>query len=219
MTDLSKIYAARFEATGLSKRDRVWKILCSSYFQRIIPENSVVLDLGCGYGEFINNIKAGEKHGLDVNADSLSYLNRDVSFINVIATNMGCIEDGKFDCVFTSNFLEHLRSKKQCDLVLMHVFRVLKPGGRFIIMGPNIKYAFADYWDYYDHYLPLSHLSISEALAVAGFDLERVVPRFLPYTMNNRTPAHPILVKAYLAFPPAWRLLGKQFLVTARKPA
>jgi hypothetical protein len=51
-----------------------------------------------------------------------------------------------------------------------------------------------------------------------GFEMERVVPRFLPYTMNNATPTHELLVRAYLAIPLAWKILGKQFLVIARKP-
>ena len=31
-------------------------------------------------------------------------------------------------------------------------------------MGPNIRYLAAEYWDFYDHYLPLSHLSLEEGL-------------------------------------------------------
>ena len=38
MSDLSKTYDARFKATGLDKRHKVWKVLCASYFQNIIPE-------------------------------------------------------------------------------------------------------------------------------------------------------------------------------------
>ena len=102
---------------------------------------------------------------------------------------------------------------------MAQVKSILKPGGCFIALGPNIRYAFAEYWDYYDHYLALSHLSLAEGLSIAGFKVEKVIPRFLPYTMNNRTPAHPLLVRAYLALPLAWRFMGKQFLVTARKPS
>ena len=75
-----------------------------------------------------------------------------------------------------------------------------------------------EYWDFYDHYLPLSHLSIAEGLRMAGFRIEENIPRFLPFTMNNRAPTHDILIRTYLAIPLAWKLLGKQFLVTASKP-
>ena len=116
-----------------------------------------------------------------------------------------------------SVFLEHLRDKTECDAVLAAVRAVLKPGGRFIVMGPNIRYAYREYWDFYDHYLPLSHLSLAEGLRIAGFRVVENIPRFMPYTMNNSAPTADFLVKAYLAFPPAWRILGKQFLVTAMK--
>ena len=32
-------------------------------------------------------------------------------------------------------------------------------------------------------------------------------------------PKHPIFIRLYLACRPAWRLLGRQFLIVGRKPA
>lgn len=219
MSELSKIYEARFTSTGLSKRDKVWKVLCKTFFQKFIPSNAVVLDLACGYGEFINNIEAGMKYGADLNPDSPAHLRPEVEFHHMPATEVSSIGAGTMDVVFTSNFLEHLRSKEECDLVLGEVLKLLKPGGKFIILGPNIRYAYAEYWDYYDHYLPLSDLSLAEGLRINGFEVETVIPRFLPYTMNSSTPTQPLLVRAYLALPLAWRFMGRQFLVVGRKPS
>jgi len=56
-------------------------------------------------------------------------------------------------------------------------------------------------------------------LQQSGFEIEKVIPRFLPYTTKSALPTHPFLIKAYLKMPIFWPLLGKQFLVTARKPA
>ena len=61
MPDLQKIYAARFEQMGLDKRRRVWGILCDNYFNELIGPNQTVLDLACGYGEFINAVRAEKK--------------------------------------------------------------------------------------------------------------------------------------------------------------
>lgn len=186
-------------------------------FDHKIPDNATVLDLACGYGEFINNVKAAKKLAVDFNPDAPKYLNKDISFWHSLATDLSVVGNEVADVVFTSNFLEHLRDKKECDTVLAAVHNVLKPGGRFIIMGPNIRYAYKEYWDFYDHYLPLSHLSLAEGLRIAGFRIEENIPRFLPYTMNNSAPTADFLVKAYLATPMAWRFMGKQFLVTAAK--
>jgi SAM-dependent methyltransferase len=218
MSDVAKIYGARFLETGLAKRNRVWQTLCKYYFQKYIPPHAAVLDLACGYGEFINNIVADQKFAVDLNRDAPRYLGKDVRFFNKVASDLSDIEKDKIDVVFTSNFLEHLRDKSECDRVMKQVLEVLKPGGLFMILGPNIRYAYAEYWDYYDHYLPLSHLSLAEGLATNGFEVGTVIPRFLPYTMKNSVPTHPILIRGYLGVPLAWRFLGKQFLGFARKP-
>ncbi len=215
---LSTIYAARFSETGLDKRDRVWRELCRRYFDARVRPEDTVLDIACGYGEFVNNIRAGRRIAVDLNPDAARALAPGVEFHRTPATDLSMIETGSVDFAFTSNFLEHLPSKAVLDEVFAEVLRVLRPGGRFMILGPNIRYAYKEYWDYYDHYLPLSHLSLAEGLATAGFEVAEVIPQFLPYTMKGKTPTHPILIRAYLSLPLAWRILGKQFLVTARKP-
>jgi len=73
------------------------------------------------------------------------------------------------DIVFTSNFLEHLATKTECNKVFSEALRVLRAGGKFTVLGPNIKYAYRKYWDYLDHYLPLLHLSLAEGLSSCGF--------------------------------------------------
>jgi len=217
MTDIQKLYADRFANTGLEKRDRVWKVLCERFFDPLIDPDSTVLDLGCGYGEFINNVRCSHKLALDVNPDAAAHLDPSVKFYRKSLTDLAEIASDTVDTVFTSNVLEHLANKQECSEVLRGVLRILKPRGQFILLGPNVKYAYREYWDFYDHHLPLSDLSIAEGLRQAGFAVMRVVPRFLPFTMNNSVPTADFLVRLYLAMPIAWRLFGKQFLVIATK--
>jgi SAM-dependent methyltransferase len=218
MTDVQKLYANRFIDTGLEKRDRVWKVLCERFFDRLIDADDTVLDLGCGYGEFINNVRCRHKLAVDANPDAAARLNSGVRFYERFITELDVFENDSVDTVFTSNVLEHLASKQECSEVLRGVWRLLRPGGQFILLGPNIKYAYREYWDYYDHMLPLSDLSIAEGLRQSGFTLTRVVPRFLPYTMNSSLPTGDLLLWIYLALPLAWRFFGKQFLVIGKKP-
>jgi ubiquinone/menaquinone biosynthesis C-methylase UbiE len=217
MNDLASIYKSRFSNTGLEKRKRVWKILCADFFQNYVPPGAVVLDLACGYGEFINHIGASKKYGVDLNPDARSHLSPEVDFKLTPAYDLSHVPDDSVDRVFTSNFLEHLPDKAACDTVLKEVRRILKPGGKFMILGPNIRYAYKEYWDYYDHYLALSHLSLGEGLLLAGYQPEVVIDRFLPYTMNNATPTADWMIRLYLRIPLAWKLLGKQFFIVARK--
>jgi SAM-dependent methyltransferase len=221
MTDeaqnLRAIYHRRFSET-VAYRNRVWQALTSSFFSVWIRADATVLDLGCGYGEFSNNIRAGRKLAMDLNPDAPKYLAKEVEFLEQDCSARWPLGDQTLDVVFTSNFFEHLPDKACLRRTLQQAFRCLKPGGRLIAMGPNIKYLPGAYWDLFDHQIPLSDVSLGEALELEGFTLEKVVPRFLPFTMVN-APQYPIfLLKLYLALPWLWWIKGRQFLLVAARP-
>ena len=127
------------------------------------------------------------------------------------------IAPNTLDAVFTSNFFEHLPDKAALEATLGNAWRSLRPGGTLIMMGPNIKYVPGEYWDFFDHYIPLTELSLAEVLRKCGFELDVCVGRFLPYTMSQGRTYPIIMLKAYLAMPWVWPFFGKQFLVVARK--
>jgi SAM-dependent methyltransferase len=216
-SELQRIYGARF-AGKTDYRTKVWKVLVL-YFGQWFPSTGTVLDLGAGYCEFINNAAARVKYAMDLNPD----VHKRAAEQSVIVLQQDCSEawpvpEGELDAVFTSNFLEHLPHKSAVSAVLSHAFTALKPGGRFIAMGPNIKYVPGAYWDFFDHYVELTEMSLSEALSNSGFEIEEQVPRFLPYTMSHGT-QYPIwMLRMYLALPIVWPIFGKQFLVVGRKP-
>jgi SAM-dependent methyltransferase len=216
--DLAALYRLRFAEAELPRKNAIWKVLCENYFNKFVAPTDTVIDVACGYGEFINNIHAGEKIGIDLNPDTAGHLGSDVHFKARSATEFATEFESRADVVFTSNFLEHLPDKAALEQLLDQVLLSLKPGGRYLIMGPNLRYLPGQYWDFYDHHLGLTHLSLCEALALRGFEIEQCVDRFLPYTTQGALPTHPALVRAYLAFPPAWKFFGKQFFIVARKP-
>lgn len=215
-TDLSRIYAQRFQA-NLEYRKQVWRILIDSFFARWIPGDSTVLDLGCGYGEFINQVSASKKYAMDLNPDAPKHLAKDVTFLHQDCSQDWKIDESSLDVVFTSNFFEHLPDKPALARSLDQVNRCLKPGGRLIAMGPNIKCVPGAYWDFWDHYLPLTEQSLKEALENRLFGVETCLERFLPYTMAGKKPVPLVFIRLYLALPMAWPMLGKQFLVVGRK--
>jgi SAM-dependent methyltransferase len=87
--------------------------------------------------------------------------------------------------VFTSNFLEHLPDKDHVAATIAEAFRCLKPGGQIICLGPNIKCVHGAYWDFWDHFVPLTDLALSELLRLSHFDITLSLPRFLPYSMST----------------------------------
>ena len=118
---------------------------------------------------------------------------------------------------FCSNLFEHLQSKEELLSVLSEIHRTLGVGGKLLVLQPNIRYAYKEYWDYFDHYLPLSHLSLTEALHLSGFSVDEVRPRFLPYTFKSRLPKSTGLLKVYLRLGPLQVLAGKQMFLLASK--
>jgi len=215
-SELEAIYANRFKTTEVY-RTEVWKTLIRHWFQAYVPSQAAVLDLGCGYGEFINNIRCARKYGMDLNPSTKKKLNPEVTFLAQDCSAPWELPDQTLDVVFTSNFFEHLLSKSDLTRTIAQAVRCLKVGGQLIAMGPNIKCVGGAYWDFYDHHLALTELSLKEAFEAAGLQTESVRERFLPYTMVNAS-AYPLaLLRMYLAMPFAWKVLGKQFLVIARK--
>jgi SAM-dependent methyltransferase len=121
------------------------------------------------------------------------------------------------DIVFSSNFFEHLPNKGALEDTVREIRRCLKPGGKLIAMGPNIRFVGGAYWDFWDHYLPLTERSVEELLVTWKFHMEFVTPRFLPYTMVGKKPKPTFLLSAYLKMPWVWRFFGQQFLVVAQR--
>lgn len=217
MEDLAKLYQIRFSEEKRDKKDIVWKILCEDYFQQFIPRASTVLEIASGYGEFIRYISAANKIAVDLNPDSQECLPADIAFHLGSATDLSMLDDSSIDVCFSSNFFEHLPSKEVMDQVLAEARRVLKPGGIYLSMQPNLRCEPGKYWDYYDHVLPLTHMSCREAFIKAGFEVTKVVDRFIPFSTESKLPQHPLLIKIYLRLPLLWRFFGGQFVIVGRK--
>jgi SAM-dependent methyltransferase len=209
-------YRRRFEALA-AYRKKAWKVLCGSFFSRIIPKHSVLLDLGCGWGEFINQIDVAKKYAMDLNPDVRTRLSPEVEFLHQDCAEPWPLVDGSLDVVFSSNFLEHLPSKQHIEATLAFAHRALKPGGQIILVGPNVRYLPGTYWDFWDHHVAISDRSLAEMLSLTGFQVVKQVERFLPYTMSDGKQPPIALVEAYLRAPVLWRVFGKQFLVIGQR--
>lgn len=213
---LGGIYAHRFDAEATSAKNGVWHEV-AAFLQRWVPVDGAVLDVACDEGYFIRNVRARERWACDAR-DVGGSLPPDVQFVTVDARELAAaVPTDHFDVVFMSNYLEHLPSSLDVMRQMHEASRVLRPGGRLIVLQPNIRYVGAAYWDFIDHQTALTEHSLAEAARLAGLTVETLIPRFLPYTTKSRLPQHPLLVRWYLRIPLAWRILGKQTLLVARR--
>lgn len=216
-TNLESLYENRFDSSNLERRKAMWQVLCCDFFQNYVPKDSIVLDIGAGYCEFINNIICAKKYAVDLNKNTAQYANQDVKVFICPSVDMPLIPTESIDVAFMSNFLEHLESRQQIIQTLREARRVLKPAGSIMILQPNIRYLYREYWDFFDHCIPLSDKSLTEALLIAGFKIKQSIPKFLPYTTKSRLPQFPFLVRIYLKMSLAWKIFGKQAFIVAQK--
>jgi SAM-dependent methyltransferase len=215
--DLELLYRNRFSDLERVRKDEIWRVLCTYFFQRYVRPTDVVLDIASGLGEFSRHINATKIFAVDVNPDAVRFLPDGATFSLTSAERLDFLSDDSVDVAFTSNFLEHLPTKMVVDVVLSEVRRVLRPGGIFVALQPNIRYAYKEYWDFYDHHTALSHCSCAEAFQLAGLQVIELIDRFLPFSTKSSLPTHPLLVRIYLMCRPAWRFFGKQFLIVGKK--
>lgn len=216
-SDLQQLYRNRF-GHDREPRAAIWRVLVQDFFQAWIRRSDTVLDLGCGYGEFLNSVSAARRIGVDLNPDSADVLDSDIEFHQARSDDLSFLDDESVDVVFSSNLLEHLQNKADVERTIAEIRRVLRPGGHFMALGPNIRFLAGDYWDFWDHAVPISDRSLIELLTLNKFEVVEVYDRFLPYTTKSPLPRAPLLVQVYLRTRLAWPVFGKQFLVRARKP-
>jgi SAM-dependent methyltransferase len=217
--NLDTIYATRFPEADRVAKDAVWQVLCPHFFQRYVKSDDVVLDLGAGFGEFLRHIHCGSRIAVDIEQLSGRELPPGTREVFTPSHELSAhVPANSVDVVFCSNFFEHLPDTATFLATLQEILTVLRPGGRLLALQPNIRFVGGAYWDFVDHHLPLTHLTLVDATKSLGFEVVEVIPRFLPYTTRSAIPQSPWLVRLYLAVRPIWWIMGKQTWFVARKP-
>ncbi|HXV06119.1 MAG TPA: methyltransferase domain-containing protein [Solirubrobacterales bacterium] len=210
-----RLYTYRFRGIDQVARRRVWEEI-APHVHGLMGAPQTMLDPAAGRGEFINSIEAEERWAVDEVAYPEAVYDPVVRVLTSRIMDAELPED-HFDGVFVSNFLEHLPSQQAISEFLERMRQAMRRGGRIAIMGPNYRYCAKEYWDCADHYVALTHVAVAEHLYAAGFEPEKIVARYLPYSFRGALPPSKTLTRLYLKAPPAWRLLGKQFLVIGRR--
>ena len=212
--DYERLYDFRFRDVDQSKRQEVWNEI-GLFIYRLLGEPLRVLDPSAGRCEFLNAIPAGERWSVD-QVDNSMYRQPGIKGLTSDIFSAELPTD-YFDGIFVSNFLEHLVSQEEVAMFLERMRVVCGPEGRIAIVGPNFRYCSREYFDCADHTLALTHVSVAEHLYAAGFSIDRVVPRFLPFSFRGSLPPSAAMTRWYLKLSAAWKVLGKQFLVLGRR--
>ena len=124
------------------------------------------------------------------------------------------LPSGSLGTVLASNFFEHF-TLEQGEQILAETWRMLRVGGRLIVVQPNFRLEPRRYFDDYTHRTAYTDNGFCDFLRANGFRVVHVEPRFTPFSMKSRLPTAGWLIQLYLALP--WRPFAGQFLVVAEK--
>ena len=195
------------------KRAKVWRALWRFWFSKRINAADTVLDLGSGYGDFINVVCAHRRIAVDQWPGLRDHVQPGVEVIISSVDEIDGVELKSVDYAFASNLFEHLR-QDQFVKTLLRLRELLSPRGTLTILQPNYRFAYREYFDDYTHVAVYSDISLSDFLAANGWEVIEIRPRFLPLTIKSRLPTSELLIGAYLASP--IKPMGKQMLLVAR---
>jgi 2-polyprenyl-3-methyl-5-hydroxy-6-metoxy-1,4-benzoquinol methylase len=172
-----------------------------------------VLEIGSGHGEFINQVTAKEKHAVDLIRPTENTLSKEVKFHEIDLSKNDLDLNVKFDFIFSSNTLEHI-DLTSIHSVIEQIEMLLEDQGSLVLIGPNFKTAYKHYYDDPTHITALSHTTLVLICKKYGLTPRKVIPKFLPYTMQSSLGGPQFLE----SFPILARILLRLYLTSPFRP-
>lgn len=217
----------------LEVKNRKILISLERYFNAEHRKNNNLkgIDLGCGTGGYINYLQqlnsALTIDGLDYSEKQVNHAKRKGlknTFIHASMSNITGVQDETYDFSYAINSIHHLPSKNEQIKTFDEVFRILKPGGIFIVHEINIKNPLIGF--YMNHIFPRirniddgSEIWLSEKLVresnfvVEEIDYFTFVPDFTPlFLMGTMVMFDKFLSKSLLS------IFGAHVMYVLRKP-
>lgn len=121
---------------------RIW----SERFKALLTGGETVLDVGCSSGHFMSLIKdaVGQVYGSELNKKEIAFC-RDELGLDVSDEPLEKrFAPGQFDYITMIFVLEHIAEPRE---FLIHLKQLLKPGGKLVILVPNVRDPLVNFYD------------------------------------------------------------------------
>jgi 2-polyprenyl-3-methyl-5-hydroxy-6-metoxy-1,4-benzoquinol methylase len=150
-----------------------------------IQPGMTILEIGSGRGEFLYAFKNQGLicSGIDLDANAKKYTNDiEISILDV-TKDIFPFEENSFDVIFHKSVIEHMYSPEH---MMNETRRILKPGGKIIILTPEWSSQMHVFYDDITHCRPYNTTALKETLEMFDFDLITVeIFRQFPSLWNN----------------------------------
>lgn len=134
-----------------------------------------ILEIGCGIGNFTKDLtKFGKVWAIDINKE---YVDQTINNAdNKTQAGLGNIEKGEFffgnrefDSIVCLNVLEHI---KDDNAAINNLFRLLKTGGKLILLVPAHQFLYGEIDRSIGHFRRYNKAGLIKKLTRAGFKIQ-----------------------------------------------
>ena len=124
--------------------------------------NKKILDLGEGDGSFIKVLETKNLEGSGLDLENVDF-----------EKDSFPIESESIDIITSNSVIEHLRDVSN---FFNESYRVLKKNGIIILVTPNFKYNYQNFYDDSTHVNPFTAVKLKEILELFNFKDNKVLP-------------------------------------------
>ncbi len=149
------------------------------FFQPYIKSSDALLDFGCGGGFLLNELKANDKIGIEINPAARKYAEDELDIATV--TGITDVKDNWADIIISSHALEHTHAPLN---ILLELKPKLKEGGLIVFIVPHeTKYKYHPD-DINMHLYTWSEMNLGNLFKQAGYKVlesRELIYRFPPH--------------------------------------
>lgn len=207
ISEFDTIYPATYHAFNFSENDYgfVFKIRAWLEARRVlgwtknVPDNGHILDVGCGDGFHLKLLqqygnKSWHVEGVDFDERAVKMARKAGLTVHQGKVQTAGLRENSYDLVFMVQTIEHLDNPPE---VLQHIFTLLKPGGKLVIVTDNtgsIDFGWFKkrYWGGYHfprHFNLFNKQSLTALAVKMGYTVDSITTQVSPvnwvYTVHN----------------------------------